>query len=246
MLKKVIYTAIFGDKDVLHEPEFLPEGFDFVCFTDNKDLESKVWDIRVVEPLFKDPVRNARYYKIMAHKVLPEYEISVWVDGNMVVTGDVNIWIEKYLKKYFFVTFDHSKQKKRWLGLFWITDKKFARNCIYKEAEDILKKNAEGFYMDHPDVVINQVSRYRNEGYPKNNGLAVTMILLRRHNNEQVINLMESWWQELSVGSRRDQLSLNYVVWKNSFPLKYVKGDPRYNKFFKKNRHKIKSNFRQN
>ena len=37
-MKKVIYTAIFGDYDNLVEPYYIPDGFDFICFTDN--LES--------------------------------------------------------------------------------------------------------------------------------------------------------------------------------------------------------------
>jgi len=32
--KIVIYTAIFGGKDNLIEPEYIPKGCDFVCFTD--------------------------------------------------------------------------------------------------------------------------------------------------------------------------------------------------------------------
>ena len=33
-MKKVIYTSIMGDYDVLEEPRFIPEGYDFICFTD--------------------------------------------------------------------------------------------------------------------------------------------------------------------------------------------------------------------
>ena len=34
--KKVIYTAIFGTEYYLHEPEVPIEGYDFICFTDQK------------------------------------------------------------------------------------------------------------------------------------------------------------------------------------------------------------------
>ncbi len=27
------------------------------------------------------------------------------------------------------------------------------------------------------------------------------------------------WWQEICLGSRRDQLSLNYVLWKTGLPI---------------------------
>lgn len=242
--KKVIYTAIFGGKDTLHEPLFVPKGFDFICFTDNKELQSIHWNIRVVEPPFVDPVRCARYYKILAHKVLSEYEQSVWIDGNMIVKGDVNVWIHKYLTSHDFVTFDHSKQKRRFLGLFWIPDKKFARNCVYDELEALVSRTEQGIYMDDIETMKRQVARYRAEGYPAHNGLAVTMILFRNHNNPKVIHLMESWWKELENGSRRDQLSINYVAWKEKYSLSYIQGDPRYNPYFLKTRHTHKTNFR--
>ena len=80
--KTVIYTAIFGGKDNLIEPKFIPEGCGFVCFTD-QDFVSNVWQVKKVKPKFEDPVRSAKIYKILPHKFLSEYEISVWIDGNL-------------------------------------------------------------------------------------------------------------------------------------------------------------------
>lgn len=242
--KKVIYTAIFGGKDALHEPLVIPSGFDFICFTDNKKLVSKNWNIRVVNPLFSDPVRNARYYKILVHKVLPEYDQSIWIDGNMIVKGDCNKLIDQYLKKDSFVTYDHSKQKRRLFKFFWVIDRKLARNCIYDELEDLVLKTKSGMYMDNIDIMKNQIERYKKEGYPAHNGLAVTMVLLRNHKDLKVVELMEDWWREVSLGSRRDQLSLNYVAWKKKMPIAYVSGDPRYSPYFIKTRHTIKNNFK--
>lgn len=244
MNKKVIYTAIFGGKDGLQEPLFVPSGFDFICFTDNKNLTSDIWDIRVVEPPFKDPVRCARYYKVLAHQNLNMYEVSVWVDGNMILIGDVNDLIERYLVENSFATYNHAEQKRRFLKFFWIKDKKFARNCIYDEAEDLINKTERGVYMDDPEIMKLQMKRYREEGYPTNNGLAVTMVLLRKHNDQEVKKIMESWWEEIKSGSRRDQLSFNYVAWKHGFEFSYIEGDPRYNKFFSKVRHAKRENFK--
>lgn len=242
--KKVIYTAIFGDKDILIDPIYRPEGFDFVCFTDSKVFRSSVWQIRNVEPKYEDPVRNARYYKIMAHKVLPEYEQSIWIDGNMVVQGDCNELVDKYLKEKAFATYEHSQQKRRLFKLFWIRDRSFGRDCIYDEAQDLISKNSRGFYMDSTNIIEEQMNRYKEAKYPSHQGLAVTMVILRNHNNTDVIKSMEDWWKEICNGSRRDQLSFNYVAWKNKFPFVYIKGDPRFNRYFVKNKHKTKINFK--
>ncbi len=50
---KVIYTAIIGGYDELVEPDYKPEGWDFVCFTD-RELESDIWEIRKTLPLYTD------------------------------------------------------------------------------------------------------------------------------------------------------------------------------------------------
>ena len=49
MNNKIIYTAIVGGYDDLFEPDFKPDGWDFVCFTD-RDFKSDVWDVQKVLP----------------------------------------------------------------------------------------------------------------------------------------------------------------------------------------------------
>ena len=59
-----------------------------------------------------------------------------------------------------------------------------------------------------------QLERYRKEGYPEGNGLVQSNIVIRKHNSESCIKLMEAWWKEIYEGSHRDQLSFNYALWK--------------------------------
>ena len=40
------------------------------------------------------------------------------------------------------------------------------------------------------------------------------MVILRRHNEKDCIRVMEDWWTEIKYGSKRDQLSFNYVLGK--------------------------------
>ena len=81
--KKVIYTAVFGVTEEnnyhLHDPT-VKGDWDFVCFTDNENFKSDVWDVRIVKPLYDDGARSAKRYKLKPHKYLSDYDISVWVD----------------------------------------------------------------------------------------------------------------------------------------------------------------------
>jgi hypothetical protein len=236
--KTVVYTAIFGGKDDLIEPAFIPKGCDFVCFTD-RDFESDVWDVRKVEPTFEDPNRSAKMYKILPHRFFSEYNHSVWVDGNLLVRGDINELVKKYLSKVNFAIYSHNQLRKRILGFLWVKDKNECYDCLYKEAEELIKSAKKGNYKDDPNLIKRQVEKYKKEDYPYNNGLVSSMIIFRNHNNLDVIKVGEDWWNEIKNNSRRDQLSFNYVAWKNNLNFKYIKGDSRRNKYFLHTKHRI-------
>ena len=68
---------------------------------------------------------------------------------------------------------------------------------------------------DTKENVDRQLNAYRKEGFPEHYGLPQTCILLRYHNEESCIKLMETWWEQLEKYSHRDQLSFNYALWKN-------------------------------
>jgi len=239
MNKKVIYTAIFGGKDSLIDQINIPKDYDWVCFTDS-DFKSDKCDVRKVEPTDLDPVRAAKIYKVLPHKYFPDYEYSVWIDGNIFVKKSPDKILEKYLKDANMSFFDHAKQKKRIFKLFWIKDKKEARNCVYQEYDAIMEFVKNGNLKDDPELVKKQIQRYREEEYPEHNGLIASMIMFRRHNEPDVIKTMEDWWNEIKNNSRRDQISFNYVAWKNKLKYNAIPEDSRHNKYFKHTYHNFR------
>ena len=79
-----------------------------------------------------------------------------------------------------------------------------------------------------------QLDRYRDEKLPENAGLFETNVVLRSHKSERVIKFNEYWWNELSKGSRRDQLSCVYALRKaklypDTFPEHTDIRDPKNN-----------------
>ena len=72
----------------LFEPKVVPKGYDFVCFTDNEDFESDVWDVRKVKSLYTDSARDAKRYKTLPHRYLKEYDESIWVDVDVKIQKD--------------------------------------------------------------------------------------------------------------------------------------------------------------
>lgn len=225
MKKLAIYSAIFGKYDILPEDQYILPDADYICFADHF-FESDLWDVRVVPSIYEDPTRMARKYKLLPHRFLPDYKFSAWIDGNMKLLSDFSHLLNDETT---FLTYDHMQ----------CFDK---RNCIYQEAEAIFTLGKQNLiktpergnknWKDNPELIVKQVEKYRQKNFPENFGLAETSVVIRQHNKDDVRKLDEDWWLELKYGSRRDQLSLNYVSWKNNIPIEYISGDVRSNEYF--------------
>jgi hypothetical protein len=122
------------------------------------------------------------------------------------------------------------------------------RNCIYEEAHAIkwlYEVNPAPVSIkvpkDNLDVIQSQMDKYKGIGFPEKLGLIYGGVILRRHNEKDCIKTMEDWWSEIRYHSKRDQLSFNYVAWKNKFKFNYIDGymrDNEYFNFLKHNKHK--------
>ena len=202
----VVYTAITNNKDILKENQCTLDA-DFFAFLDTPQ-KSETWTIREASSEFADPRRNAKVQKILSHHYFPDYEYSLWIDGAVELQVPVGTLVEKYLKDADIAFFKHP-----------------VRNCLYKEAE-VCKE----LKLDDPEIIDKQMKKYRSESFPEEFGLAEATVLLRRH-TPKVKEFNELWWKEIKYGSRRDQLSMFYALWKTG--LKYtffpgqVQNDPK-------------------
>lgn len=126
-----------------------------------------------------------RKVKIIPNLFLPKHERSVWIDG--------------HLQPQDLTLFDRSG--------FWLM-KHPVRTCIYQEAQECITLRK-----DNPSTINEQMGRYRLEGYPANNGLCATGVLIR-DNTEVNRRFGEFWWHQVRTGSVRDQLSFSFSAWK--------------------------------
>lgn len=189
---KVVYTCITGNYDNLKNIN-IEEGWDYVCFTDT-NIESDVWDIRPIPSMINNlsRVKQQRFIKMNPHKVLPEYEESIWIDGNLLLTGSLTDLYNDVIDD------SHSVYFKKHLD----------RICIFQELDACIK------YKKENADVINRLRKYYTDcGFPKGYGLYETNIIIRKHNDPDCIRLMDAWTIEMLKGSHRDQLSLNFCIW---------------------------------
>lgn len=191
-MKIAVYTCIIDGYDTLKEVVKPEPGIAYICFSNTK-LKSKTWEVRRIgNPLGLDSSRLSRYPKIMPHLFLPEYNVSIYVDGSVRVLGGIHEFTRTALGDYNFCACKHP-----------------SRDCIYREATVVKKLK------DSRDIVEAQMAKYQSEGMPAEYGLIAGGLLIRRHNDPVVMRISAQWWEEVMVHSKRDQLSLPYVAWLN-------------------------------
>ena len=194
--KIAIYTAFTGDYDTLKEPEVIDENCDYICFTDNPNLESDTWKIIQMEETTLDNNRKAKQYKLLPHKYLKDYKYSFWLDGTFRIKGSIREYIYKNIRASSpMLCVVHTE-----------------RDCVYEEYE------ASKIIPRYPrSVMEEQVNYYKSQGFPEKYGLGVMGAIFRKHNDSAVIKVMEDWWDENVRFTNQDQLSFAYVCWKNDF-----------------------------
>lgn len=190
-MKIAVYTCITRDYDKLRLPSRPFRDIDFYCFTDNPSRVKPPFIFREIKCAHLTSIEQNRFLKMHPHLFLPEYDVSVYVDGNIQVVGDVSTLARRALKEAKVAAYSHPE-----------------RDCIYEEA-----KACALLGLEWVPTIVRQVRAYGAEGYPAHRGLAEANILVRRHNDEEVIAAMEFWWSQFLQYARRDQLSLNYVCW---------------------------------
>ncbi len=156
----------------------------------------------------------------MPHKALPEYDASVYIDGNYLIKKDIRPLVEKVFSNAPMGIFDHNQ----------CSD---ARNCVYDEYDAIISlQHKRGKLKDDPLIMKQQIQYYKNEGYPKNQGLIFAAVLIRKHHIPIVDNTMEFWYNQILNWSKRDQLSFNYSAWKTGLKSYYIPGNLRRHEYF--------------
>lgn len=180
-----VFTSITGGKDTLRDDQNIGNA-KWTAFTNGGT--SKVWDIQPVYDRFKSDRRNSRIYKMLPH-LFTTARYSIWIDANLALRITPEELVDRYLQEHDIAMFKHP-----------------VRDCLYDEAMVCAKKG-----LDDPEVIIEQVKTYEENGYGKHKGLPECNVIVRRH-TDKVREFNEAWWAEYCRYSVRDQISCMYAV----------------------------------
>lgn len=196
MPRIVVYTAIFGNKDdapeLINKKQLGNLDVTFVCLTDNPNLRSSDYEVKLVEKRFSDITKNARNIKINGFDGIENFDIAIWHDSSIQLHCDQLAKLAEFGHEHGISAFHH------------------VRYCVYLETIACIDQKK-----DNPLTLTKQVYNYFKEGFPANFGLHETTIMVFNLKTYLQSELRTIWWKEIEKHSRRDQISLPYARWRS-------------------------------
>jgi hypothetical protein len=193
--KLCVYTVLLGKHELLNEqPVANNSQVDFICFTDDRELVSQSWKLRYIEPVFTfDLARSSRIPKICPHRYLPEYSASLYIDNTIVLKKTPEAIFQETFenKDVDFVCANHPYRET-------VLDEFIEVTRLQYDDLNIIAEQLNAYFLSDPEVLGEK---------PLKGGF-----LIRNHHNPVLIEAMEEWLAHVLRYSRRDQLSLNYVL----------------------------------
>lgn len=243
----VVASGIFDGYDTPHQPSNISllskNIFCFLMVVDEKSLKSiqktctltvdstggkwvGLWRLIVLwNSPYDEPRRNGKVPKLLTHRLFPEAEYSIWIDGKMELLIDPLLILERYL---------------------WREGHKFAiarhkhHQSIYEEADANKRRKRYA-----RPLIDKQMQIYHYEGMepwsakklPLVSDVPEGAIIIREHT--PLTNLFSClWFNEVNRFTPRDQLSFGYVVYRlnGSFPF-FMFPNCEYNSLFLLHKH---------
>lgn len=215
-MRIVVFTALIGPAESAPLPGPDERDVRYVCFTDRP---APGWEIRVASADFapRDPRRVARYIKTHPADLLPEHNVSIWIDASFdLVAKPSAIVAEAFGQFAQIVALRHPD-----------------RDSIDAEGAEIKR-----LVLAPPEDVDRQLASYRAQGFHKTR--LTTTGLVVRSNSRDVARFNARWWAEIETFTLRDQLSVDYAAWKCGLPIGYLPGNYRANEYarYRRDRHR--------
>ena len=204
--RRVIFTSVTGKYDSLPQPLVVNPNYDYICVTDqDEEKPDGVWRFMKNPNGNADLKRRSVWARLHPHLLFKDYDYSLYIDGNVQIKD-----------KAFYDYVDRAIEQ----NVLIAQVPHPTRDCIYQELEQCLnvRKVTPWQYVRHRQ-------KYSQSGLPHHWGLYENNVILRKHNDAQVLRISEQWWAEYNSISNRDQLSLMLVYWQNQFRPQLLLGE---------------------
>ena len=190
--KVIVYSCMIGNYD--NVTSFNKQrGYDYILFTD-QNIKNTNWTIfPIPDEVLKlnvSDIKKQRYMKIHPHKFFKNYDLSLYIDPNYEITGDLDDYLINTLNPLDHIYIPHLQFGK---GMKQAIDK-----AIEKKLDDVsLLKHVK--------------DRYNQSKLLDKTGIVNAGLIIRKHHTEDCIKLMERWWEEVRDYSHVDNFAFDYA-----------------------------------
>ena len=215
--RRVVYAVNIGDYD---DPPIPPKMDDcsYFLITDSAEVPADTpWTI--VSPTLNeaDIKRQCLWYKTHPHLLFPDAKFVTWIDSNIdccTLSWEILISHENLSE---LATFVHPD-----------------RICLYDESAVVIEMG-----LDKKNIIERVVRSYQSKGFPENYGLFETNVLFSRTQDMAVRRFFDTWWRNIYLGSRRDQISFTFSAWSEGVEISSLHSlsSTKNSRYFKKRAH---------
>ena len=190
--KVIVYSCLIGDYDNVSTFN-KQRGFDYILFTDQK-INNTNWTIfPIPDEVLKlnvSDIKKQRYMKINPHKFFKNYDLSLYLDANYIIQGDLNDYLINTLNPIDHIFIPHLQFGK---GI-----KQAIKNAIDKK-------------LDNATLLNEVMNRYNKSKVLDKTGIVNAGLIIRKHHTKDCIKLMEKWWEEVRDYSHVDGFAFDYA-----------------------------------
>jgi hypothetical protein len=190
--KVIVYSCLIGDYDNVSTFN-KQRGFDYILFTDQK-INNTNWTIfPIPDEVLKlnvSDIKKQRYMKINPHKFFKNYDLSLYLDANYIIQGDLNDYLINTLNPIDHIFIPHLQFGK---GI-----KQAIKNAIDKK-------------LDNATLLNEVMDRYNKSKVLDKTGIVNAGLIIRKHHTKDCIKLMEKWWEEVRDYSHVDGFAFDYA-----------------------------------
>lgn len=206
MFKNIaVYTCISGKYDNLLPIYETSDKIDFICFADSYKKDISPWKLSPLQSpqILTNGHYINRFHKIFSKKILSNYRYSIYIDGNIEYKNNFYSLAEAFI------------DTKCAIGAFKHPD---MRN-LYEEKDACIKfKKFNKYDLQRYD---DQLTDYKRSGYDLSKSISANYLIIKDH-SFLIDQAMSLWWSHLFEYTRRDQMSFNYLMWKENIPFVFL------------------------
>lgn len=190
---RCVYTALIGRyEQLVEQPRAGDSAIPYICLTDDPELRSDTWQIRVVTPTFElDPNRSQRDFKIRPYLHLAEFGRSLYIDNTVRLTADPEELFALVPDDVPLALAPHSFRES-------VLDEFLAVASAGLDDQSRIFEQLNHYQLSSPSIL---------EKKPWWTGM-----LVRDHRHAAVRQMGELWLAHVLRYSRRDQLSVNVAL----------------------------------